>query len=38
VDEHAYAGSHKYGPIGLTEHASALAGLTIIEPSDGSLR
>jgi hypothetical protein len=23
---------------GLTEHASALAGLTIVEPSEGSLR
>jgi hypothetical protein len=30
--------SQKYVPIGLTEHTSALAGLTIVEPSHGSTR
>jgi hypothetical protein len=30
--------SHKYVPIDLAEHSSALPGLTIVEPSDGSLR
>jgi hypothetical protein len=33
-----YSSFQKYVPIGLREHASALAGLTIVEPSEGSLR
>ena len=33
-----YSSSEKYAPTGLREHASALAGLTIVEPSEGSLR
>jgi hypothetical protein len=33
-----YSSSQKYVLIGLGEQASALAGLTIVEASEGSLR
>jgi hypothetical protein len=38
TDVEHYSDSQKYVPIGLGEHSSALAGLTIVEPSEGSLR
>jgi hypothetical protein len=38
IDTSIYSSSQKYVLIGLREHASTLAGLTIVEPSGGSPR